>query len=55
MGLCISSNNGIPQENASLRSFVEQAAGGAKVMVESIESDEFGRKKWVKGEVGFGD
>lgn len=45
MGLCISPDNGIPEENASFRCFVEQVASRGKVMVECIESDEFGRKK----------
>lgn len=40
MGSRVSPNDGVPKENASLGSFVEQVVGRDNVFIESVESDD---------------
>lgn len=53
MGSGVSPYDGVPKEDASLGSFVEQAAGGDDVVTESVESDDSCSVKRVTGEMSL--
>lgn len=53
MGLGVSSDDGIPEIDSSVRSFIEQVTGRCEVVIDCIKPDDFSCVEWVMEKAGL--
>lgn len=53
MGLGVSSDDGIPEVDSSVGSFIEQVVGRGKIIIDCVKPNDFSCVKWVVEKTGL--